>query len=85
MRCANLSALYCQRICLEGIEMEDDRTTITAEFQGFEISIVSREPLLGTLELTSFTGANIEVPLDYYSAEALVSALVQFLAQGSND
>ena len=62
--------------------MEDDRTTITTEFQGFEISIVSQEPLLGTLELTSFTGANIEVPLDYYSAEALVWALLQFLAQG---
>ncbi|WDZ81684.1 hypothetical protein PWG15_35780 (plasmid) [Ensifer adhaerens] len=65
--------------------MEDDRMTITAQFQGVEISLVSREPLLGTLELTSITGANIEVPLDYYSAEALVSALVQFLAQGSDD
>ncbi|WDZ81053.1 hypothetical protein PWG15_25230 (plasmid) [Ensifer adhaerens] len=62
--------------------MEHDDTTISAQFLGSGVSLISRDPLLGSFELVSSTGATIEVSLDRPSAEALLSALVQFLSQG---
>jgi phosphotransferase system HPr-like phosphotransfer protein len=56
-------------------------TTISAQFLG-NFSIASSDPLLGVFELSTSADTTIEVVLDSASAEALLSALVQFLAQG---
>ncbi|OKP69779.1 hypothetical protein BTE77_27470 [Ensifer adhaerens] len=56
-------------------------TTVQGEFLG-SFSIASIEPLLGVFELSTSAGTTIEVQLDRYSAETLMSALAQFLAQG---
>jgi hypothetical protein len=56
-------------------------TTIRAEFLG-NYSVASLDPLLGVFELSTSTNMMIEVLLDRYSAEALLSALAQLLAQG---
>lgn len=56
-------------------------TTIRGEFLG-NFSIASIAPLLGVFELSTSTETTIEVLLDRYSAEALLSALAQFLARG---
>lgn len=55
-------------------------TTIRAQFLG-NFSIASSDPLLGVFELST-ADTTIEVLVDRYSAEALLSALAQFLAQG---
>lgn len=60
----------------------EDGATIRAEFHGNDIAVSSRDPLIGTLDLTSSTDTTVEVMLDRYSAEALLSVIVQFLAQG---
>ncbi|MBZ7926316.1 hypothetical protein LAC81_23040 [Ensifer adhaerens] len=62
--------------------MKNTGITMNAEFQGSDVSVLSSDPLMGTFELTSSTGGSIEVLLDRYSAEALLSALEQFLAHG---
>lgn len=77
--------LYCAYIRSKGSHMKDIVATMNAEFQGSDVSVLSTDPLLGTVELTSSTGGTIEVLLDRYSAEALLSALVQFLAHGNDD
>lgn len=56
-------------------------TTIRGEFLG-SFSVASLYPLLGIFELSTSEGTIVEVLLDQYSAEALMSALSQFLAQG---
>ncbi|WEX75241.1 hypothetical protein PYH37_000626 [Sinorhizobium numidicum] len=65
--------------------MEDNRATVTAEFMDNDIDVVSNDPLIGTLELISEQDEVIEVSLDRERAEALLSALLQFLAQGEGD
>ncbi|MBZ7927696.1 hypothetical protein LAC81_37815 (plasmid) [Ensifer adhaerens] len=65
--------------------MDDDRTPITAQFQSFDVNIVSRKPLIGSLGLTALTGHNIELRLDQNSAKALLLALAAFLAQNIDD
>ncbi|MCK3779294.1 hypothetical protein MZK49_21560 [Ensifer sesbaniae] len=60
--------------------MKDSGITMNAEFHGSAVSVLSSDPLLGTFELAGSTGGTIEVLLDRYSAEALLSALTQFLA-----
>ncbi|KSV84554.1 hypothetical protein N183_12065 [Sinorhizobium sp. Sb3] len=65
--------------------MKHTGITMNAEFQGSVVSVLSSDPLMGTFELTSSTGETIEVLLDRYSAEALISTLVQFLARGDDD
>lgn len=62
--------------------MEDEQTTATAEFTDNDICVVSTDPLVGTLELISDQDEVIEVTIDRERAEDLLSALVQFLAQG---
>ncbi|KSV81961.1 hypothetical protein N182_38225 [Sinorhizobium sp. GL2] len=56
-------------------------TTVRGEFLG-SFSIASIDPLLGVFELSTSAGTTIEMLLDRYSAEKLMSALAQFLAQG---
>jgi len=60
----------------------ENGATIRAEFHGNDIAVLSRDPLIGTLDLTSSTGSTIEVLLDRYGAEALLSVIMQFIAQG---
>ncbi|MEI3855809.1 MULTISPECIES: hypothetical protein [Ensifer] len=60
--------------------MKDTGITMNAEFQGSPVSVLSSDPLMGAFEITCSTGETIEVLLDRYSAEALLSALAQFLA-----
>ncbi len=54
--------------------------SIRAEFKDTSVTLVSRYPLLGTLELASSNGA-IELLLDRGSAEALISSVALFLLQ----
>lgn len=61
--------------------MNDGEATISADFRSSSITVVSTDPLMGALEFESSTNTTIEVLLDRYSAEALLSALVHFLAQ----
>lgn len=65
--------------------MSEDPTTITAEFQDHDIDVVSKDPLIGRLELIADTDEVIEVTLDRDTATALLSALVEFLAQGEGE
>ncbi|WP_077960888.1 hypothetical protein [Ensifer adhaerens] len=65
--------------------MKDIANTMNAEFQGSAVNVLSTDPLLGTFELTSSTGETIEVLLDRYSAEALIAAIMQFLAHDEDD
>ncbi|HEV7305200.1 hypothetical protein [Ensifer sp.] len=61
--------------------MELGGTTISAQFLG-NFSIISSDPLIGFFEFSTSTNTTIEVSMDWYSAEALLSALVQFLSHG---
>ncbi|SCW77616.1 hypothetical protein SAMN02927900_04843 [Rhizobium mongolense subsp. loessense] len=66
--------------------MEDDeRTTISAEYQGDDIVVMSKDPLIGKLELMTETDEVVEVRIDRDTAEGLLSALVPFLAHGEGD
>ncbi|THK38655.1 hypothetical protein EHS39_09110 [Ensifer sp. MPMI2T] len=62
--------------------MDDERATITAEFLDNDIHVLSTDPLRGTLELVADDDEIIEVEFTRDSAEALLSALVQFLERG---
>ena len=64
--------------------MKDTGITMNAEFNGSAVSVLSSDPQLGTFEITCSTGGKIEVLLDRYSAEALLSALTQFLTDGED-
>jgi hypothetical protein len=64
--------------------MQDDSSPLETEYQDADISVVSSEPLIGMLELVGADDQQIEVRLDLESAESLISALVQFLAEGDD-
>lgn len=64
-----------------GDNMEEEWTPIEAEYQGNDIDVISRDPLVGRLELMA-DDEIIEVRLTRASAEDLLSALVQFLGHG---
>lgn len=65
-----------------GVSMEDDRATITAEYQDGFVRVMSTEPLTGTLELMGDNDEMVELSLDRDSAEALIAVLVDFLDKG---
>ena len=58
-----------EKIGVEGKRHMEDGATIRAEFHGNDIAVSSRDPLIGTLDLTSSTDTTVEVMLDRYSAE----------------
>lgn len=62
--------------------MDDDEYSIDAEYQGNHIDVVSKDPLLGRLELMGDGDQLIHVMLNRAMAEDLLSALVQFLGHG---
>lgn len=62
--------------------MDDDRYSIEAESQGNDIDVISKDPLVGRLELMGDDDQLVEVMLDRAMAEELLSALVQFLGHG---
>ncbi|WP_394887504.1 hypothetical protein ACG873_21690 [Mesorhizobium sp. AaZ16] len=64
--------------------MNDDPLK-TAEYQDGDITILSRAPLIGTLELTDDDGEPIELQLDRRTAEALMAALTKFLLTGEGE
>ncbi|WP_353646533.1 hypothetical protein [Mesorhizobium sp. WSM2239] len=64
--------------------MNDDPPK-TAEYQDGDITILSRAPLVGTLELTDNDSEPIELQLDRRSAQALMTALTKFLLTGEGE
>lgn len=62
--------------------MAEERPTISAEFWDNDITILSKDPLIGILELASSDDQAIELTLNRRDAEALLGILVQFLSQG---
>ena len=64
--------------------MNDDAPK-TAEYQDGDITILSRAPLIGTLELADNDGEPIELQLDRRNAQALMAALTKFLLTGEGE
>jgi hypothetical protein len=63
----------------------NDDPSKTAEYQDGDITILSRAPLIGTLELTDNDGEPIELQRDRRTAEALMAALTKFLLNGEGE
>jgi hypothetical protein len=57
----------------------------TAEYQGRDVDVLSRAPLIGTLELMGGDDEPIDLQLDRASAEALMATLTIFLLKGEGD
>jgi hypothetical protein len=57
----------------------------TAEYQDGDVAILSRAPLIGTLELTDNDGEPIELQLNRRNAQALMAALTKFLLTGEGE
>ena len=57
----------------------------TAEYQDGDVTILSRAPLIGTLELTDNDGEPIKLQLDRRNAEALMAGLTKFLLSGEGE
>ncbi|AZO54877.1 MULTISPECIES: hypothetical protein [unclassified Mesorhizobium] len=53
-----------------------------ADYQDDDIAVISRDPLIGKLLLITEDDEEIELHLEKDSAEALMSALAAFLAEG---
>lgn len=52
------------------------------EYQDGDVQIVSRDPLVGRLELVGDDDETVVLVLERFHAEELVSALIEFLSQG---
>jgi hypothetical protein len=65
--------------------MDDDEPPKTAEYQGRDIDVLSRAPLIGTLELMGDDDEPIDLQLDRASAEALMATLTIFLLKGEGE
>ena len=57
----------------------------TAEYQGRDVDVLSRAPLIGTLELMGDDDEPIDLQLDRASAEALMATLTIFLLKGEGE
>lgn len=62
-----------------------DSSTRTAEYYDADVVVTSNEPLTGTIELIGGDDEPIDLRLDRETAELLISALVEFLANGEGD
>jgi hypothetical protein len=60
------------------------RTFKPAEYQDGDIEIVTREPLVGKIDLMTDDGI-VQLEIDKHGAEWLVAALLEFLAAGEGD
>ncbi|BCG73875.1 hypothetical protein MesoLj113a_50330 [Mesorhizobium sp. 113-1-2] len=56
--------------------------TKLVEYQDADVSVLSRKPLRGALELVTDDDDTVSLELDRDTAEQLMSALVQFLMEG---
>jgi hypothetical protein len=65
--------------------MADDGPPKTAEYQDGDVTVLSRAPLMGTLELMGDDNEPIELQLDRESAENLMSVLTIFLLKGEGE
>jgi hypothetical protein len=65
--------------------MMDDGPPKTAEYQGRDVDVLSRAPLIGTLEVMGHDDEPIELELDRASAEALMATLTMFLLKGEGE
>jgi hypothetical protein len=63
----------------------DEEKGRKAEYQGNDIAVLSKDPLIGDCELMMDDDDIVNLRLDRESAEDLLSALVQFLAAGEGD
>jgi hypothetical protein len=63
----------------------EDEPPRTAEYQDGDVSVLSRSPLLGTLELVGDNDEPIDLQLDRERAEELVSVLLAFLLAGEGE
>ena len=57
----------------------------TVEYQDGDVTMLSRAPLIGILELTNRDGEPIKLQLDRANAEALMAALTKFLLKGAGE
>jgi hypothetical protein len=57
----------------------------TAEYQGREVEVLSRAPLVGSLALMGNDNEPIDLQLDRASAEALMATLTVFLLKGEGE
>ncbi|MBZ9927753.1 hypothetical protein FJW04_21895 [Mesorhizobium sp. B2-7-3] len=55
---------------------------MAAEYQGNDLTVVSKDPLVGSVELVGDDDEVIELQLDSETAEDLISALIQFFQLG---
>ncbi|WP_019171022.1 hypothetical protein [Pseudaminobacter salicylatoxidans] len=54
--------------------------TIVAEYTGYQIDLVSRSPLLGSIELSGQDDEVINLKISKSDAERLMSELARFIA-----
>jgi hypothetical protein len=65
--------------------MMGDDPPKTAEYQGRDVDVLSRAPLIGKLELMGDDDEPIDLQLDRASAEALMATLTIFLLKGEGE
>jgi hypothetical protein len=83
--CSKLNAVICCSLNWEETMMDDDEPPKTAEYQGRDVDVLSRAPLIGTLELMGDDDEPIDLQLDRASAEALMATLTIFLLKGEGE
>lgn len=59
--------------------------TIVAKYEGYEIDLLSKSPLLGSLELAGQDDEVINLKISKSDAERLVSELTRFIAAERTD
>ncbi|WP_431324904.1 hypothetical protein [Rhizobium sp. YTU87027] len=63
--------------------MDDDELgIIETEYHSDDIGVISKNPLIGVVDLWSEEHGAVALKLDRVAAEELLSALIQFLGQG---
>lgn len=59
--------------------MDDERSTIDAEYHNNDIVVTSTDPLIGVLKLGAANDETVELVLNRDSAVALLAAVARFL------
>jgi hypothetical protein len=85
---STLFHVKCSDLLLSNWEdsmLDDDGPPKTAEYQDGDVTVLSRAPLMGTLELMGDDDEPIELQLDRECAENLMSVLTIFLLKGEGE
>jgi hypothetical protein len=69
----------------QGGTIVNDHPPKTAKYQDGDVTILSRAPLIGILELTENDDVPINLQLVRRNAEALMAALTKFLLKGEGE